>query len=392
MLHIANDPGAQGDWLGQALAAERPALTRLCQRLTGNSSDAEDLAQETLLAAWRLRDRITAPEGMSAWLAAIARNLARRWARARYGARARLIPLDVEDAGAPFLDDTSDLLERLERDEINALARRALDLAPEATRALLASVYLSEQAAATGAEPMPAVSSGALRVRLTRARQALRKALSAHPEMRAELEDMGLTLPAADGWMSTRIWCPFCGAAYLRYRIDRAAGAYTIVCAGGCHGTGVAGGARNLDLVNAISSPKTLITRHCLMLETEYRTALARGWDDCVCGNRAAFGVVTPETTPPGWPAGYGLYGACPRCGRIDNSTAWHLALDTTEAQRFWRRYPRMRSLPVYGVARDGRPAVVTGFEAVGGQARLEIISDARDYTVLTTTLTHTGA
>lgn len=391
MLQITRDPAYQGDWLSEALTAERPRLNRLCQRLTSDSGDAEDLTQETLLTAWRLRDRVTAPEGLSAWLAAIARNLSRRWARARYGERARLVPLDDEDASTPFLTEENDLLEGLERDEINALARRALALAPDAARDLLASVYLAEPAAETGAEHGPRTANGALRVRLTRARQALRQALSADPEMRAELQDFGLTLPVTDGWMSTRIWCPFCGASYLRYHIDRESGAYVIVCAGGCHGTGVAGGARNLEFVNAVSSPKALITRHCLMLETLYRETLTRGWDECDCGNRATFGVVTPETAPPGWPRAYGLYGVCERCGRKDNSTAWHLALDTTDAQRFWRRYPRMRAFPMVGVERDGRPAVVTGFEAVGSSARLEIVADVRDYTILTTALTHTG-
>ena len=88
------------------------------------------------------------------------------------------------------------------------------------------------------------MSEGALRVRLLRARRALRAALSADDDLRAQLEDLGLTLPASDGWQESRIWCPFCGASYLRYRIDRETGEYAFHCAGGCAGLPVAGRAK----------------------------------------------------------------------------------------------------------------------------------------------------
>src|SRR3954467_7707184 len=75
---------------------ERRRLTRLCAVLTGDSSAAEDLAQETLLEAWRIRDRLggprgragggrlAAPCGLGPWRDAIARNVCLRW-RVRRG-------------------------------------------------------------------------------------------------------------------------------------------------------------------------------------------------------------------------------------------------------------------------------------------------------------------
>lgn len=369
--------------LDEALAAARPELARLCHLLTGDSAAADDLTQETLLTAWRLRERLTAPEGLGAWLAAIARNHARRWARARGGERARLVPLaggDEDDAAPQAGDD--DPLAAIEREEDAALARRALALAPAAARDLLTA---SDSGAPGGA------TSGAQRARLTRARKALRQAISADADLRAALEDIGLTLPASNGWTDSRIWCPFCGASYLRYRIDYPTGEYAIVCAARCGGGAVAGGACNPALTRAVRSAKSLIARHCLILESEYRATLARGWDDCPCGSRGYYHTVTPQNAPDGWPVAYGLHGSCSRCGRIDNSSAWHLALDTTEAQRFWRRYPRMRALGMTGVERDGRAAVITGFEAVDASARLTIISDARDYSVLAISQSHAG-
>ena len=66
---------AHADDLSHALVAERPRLVRLCRQMTGSAEVAEDLAQETLLEAWRLLDRLREPAGLSAWLSAIARNI-----------------------------------------------------------------------------------------------------------------------------------------------------------------------------------------------------------------------------------------------------------------------------------------------------------------------------
>ena len=385
------------DDLDNALAAERSRLVRLCQRLTGDAAAAEDLTQETLLTAWRLRDRVNSPEGLSAWLAAIARNHCRRWARAHGADRARIISLNGDD-GDPLAEqrtaslaaDDADPAEAIERDELALLARRALALAPEASRELLAAVYLAgashEDVAQEGA-----VSEGALRVRLSRARRAVRAALSADNDLRAQLEDLGHTLPASDGWQESRIWCPFCGASYLRYRIDRETGEYAFHCAGGCAGRAVAGSAKGLDLVRAVSSPKSLLVRHCLMLDSAYRSALLTNWVSCDCGERVTFVHMTPNDVALGSPISYGIAGVCPRCGLVDTASAWHLALDTREAQRFWRRYSRIRALPMRAVEHNGRAAIVTGFEAVGTSARLEIVSDARDYAVLLTEASYTG-
>lgn len=385
------------DDLSEALAAERPRLARLCQRLTGDAAAAEDLTQETLLTAWRLRDRVSAPEGLGAWLAAIARNHCRRWARAHGADRQRVISLDgdgddslAEWRASSLAVDEGDPVGAIERDEVAELARRALALAPVAARDLLAAVYLAEATTSEAAQAR-GVSEGALRVRLTRARQAIREALGADDDLRAQLDDLGLTLPAASGWIESRIWCPFCGASYLRYRIDRETGEYAYHCAGDCAGHAVAGGVRALELVRAISSPKSLLARHCLILDSGYRTALRRGWDDCICGGRGAYRLVRPNEEPPGSPTPFGITGACPYCGIVDGASAWHLALDTVEAQRFWRRYPRIRALPMRAVERDGRDAIITGFEAVGAPARLDIISDASDYTVLLAEVSHAG-
>ena len=69
--------------LESALPGEHRRLVRLCARLTGDVEAAEDLAQETLLEAWRQAHKLYDPGGYAPWLSAIARNVCLRWAQRR---------------------------------------------------------------------------------------------------------------------------------------------------------------------------------------------------------------------------------------------------------------------------------------------------------------------
>src|SRR5215469_158186 len=73
------DPSDREGALTSALAHERGRIVRYCARYTGSADAAEDLAQETLVEAWRHAERLRAPDGMGLWLTAIARNVCRRW-------------------------------------------------------------------------------------------------------------------------------------------------------------------------------------------------------------------------------------------------------------------------------------------------------------------------
>src|SRR4051794_15833872 len=81
---------------------------REARRMTRTHDDAEDVAQEALLRAWRHRDRCREPQARSAWVARICHNEARR---PRPGARESPALLDDEALVAP----TGDPVDRLER-------------------------------------------------------------------------------------------------------------------------------------------------------------------------------------------------------------------------------------------------------------------------------------
>src|SRR3712207_5088723 len=100
--------------------AERHQLMRLCAWLTGDVDVAEDLAQETLLEAWRNAHKLRDPSGHAPWLAAIARHVCLRWRRRQARGLRREVPLhDALAAGGPAMAHAAgaegDLLADLER-------------------------------------------------------------------------------------------------------------------------------------------------------------------------------------------------------------------------------------------------------------------------------------
>src|SRR5262249_32768459 len=83
-LTVIPDKRALPDDMNGMLSAERPRLVRLCASLAGAPSVAEDLAQETLLEAWRSLPRLADRQALAPWLSGIARNVCLRWRR-RHG-------------------------------------------------------------------------------------------------------------------------------------------------------------------------------------------------------------------------------------------------------------------------------------------------------------------
>jgi RNA polymerase sigma-70 factor (ECF subfamily) len=62
------------DEFARLVAPLRPALRLHCYRLVGSLDDAEDMVQETLVRAWRQRDRLYDLSGFRPWLYRIATN------------------------------------------------------------------------------------------------------------------------------------------------------------------------------------------------------------------------------------------------------------------------------------------------------------------------------
>jgi RNA polymerase sigma-70 factor (ECF subfamily) len=383
--------------LDAAILGERARLVRLCARLTGNWDAAEDLAQETLVEAWRALDKLRDPGGLAPWLTAIARHVCLRWRRERGREYAHLALPSLTAANSPGLSVTADialdelpagddeLTVVLERAELAELLDRALALLPAETRAALVGSYLHELPQADLAARL-GMSEGALRVRLHRGKLALRRALETH--LRDDALALGLAVsdaPAAPAWHESRIWCPFCGSHRLAIRMDRETGEYAFRCVGHCHdGIHLVGQGRRRELLAALSSPKSILARHCLEVGEYYRRALAGDPGVCPrCGATLRARTLDSEHAP--YPIlALGMSLSCPACPDMaDINSPWHLTIDTDAVQRFWRRHPRMRALPARAVELDGRPAVLTSFQSLETLDRLDVFAAHDTYEVL---------
>nr|WP_309697084.1 RNA polymerase sigma factor [Armatimonas sp.] len=159
----------------KALESYRPRLVRLCARLSGSGEWAEELAQETLIEAWRNWHKLERGEVAFAWLARIAQFIVRRWQRkqARHFRREQsLTELDLELLSYEELGG-------LEQEEVLHLLDRALGKLPERTRTLLRRSYLEDQSLQEIADRDRITTANAA-VRLWRGRAALTKVIQTH--------------------------------------------------------------------------------------------------------------------------------------------------------------------------------------------------------------------
>jgi RNA polymerase sigma factor (sigma-70 family) len=380
------------------LRAERPRLVRLCRRLTGSDAAAEDVAQETLLEAWRHADMLTDATGASRWLAAIARNVALRWARRQGRDAARLVPLEASDATAPetearLAEPAADVTLELERDELARLLDRALALLPAETRQVLIARCVEESPQAEVAARL-GVSEGAVAVRLQRGKLALRRVLAG--ELRAEAADFGMFAPGPAGWQETRIWCTTCGRQRLRGTFSPTRGELVLRCPR-CWNDGDFPQLHHISycgLLDGVAGFKPALTRVVRWAGDYYRRALDAGQAPCThCGQPAPLRAGYPADHPFAALYAHGFHIACARCGYPENNSSLDMQLlALPEGLRFWRQHERLRPLPVREVEAHGQPALVAGFESVLDRARLEAVVDRARYTVLEVHTTACGA
>ncbi len=162
-----------------------PRLRATALRLTRNEADANDVVQETFLAAFRSLTRFKGNSRLGTWLHRIAINAALM----RIRGRERRPELDIHDLLPRFGDAGQHLEAQLSfrelpeesaaREEATGLVRGAIDRLPENYRnALLLhdieGLEYPEVARQLG------LTLNAARIRIHRARQALRKLLEPH--------------------------------------------------------------------------------------------------------------------------------------------------------------------------------------------------------------------
>ncbi len=152
-------------------------IYRYLQSMIHNSAEAEDLAQETFLRAFRQRESLRASGALVAWLYRIATHVALD----RLRQRARRAPLqddtDLAEIDLPDRDSIS-LLEGIEQEEMSACVQQYLADLPDNYRAV---ILLHDMENLTGSQiaELLDLPLATVKIRLHRARRRLQGTLRA---------------------------------------------------------------------------------------------------------------------------------------------------------------------------------------------------------------------
>jgi RNA polymerase sigma-70 factor, ECF subfamily len=158
-------------------------LFRVARAIVGDDDEAEDVVQEAYVRAWSKLEQFEGRASFATWLTRIAVHEA--LARARRRGREHTFAVgraDADEGGFAVNDDVRDAapgpVEVASDHEVVALLQAAVDDLPDAHRLVF---VLREVEGLSGAETAQALETteGAVKVRLHRARAALRKALEA---------------------------------------------------------------------------------------------------------------------------------------------------------------------------------------------------------------------
>ncbi len=163
-----------------------PRLLDFGRRMCGHREDAEEVLQETLLKAYTSVKNLREPAALQTWVYRVAANACLRMRRRGKFEPAREISLDDllprpgPGGEPPAIPDWSDLpLDRLLRGELAQRLDRAILELPEDYRIVVLLRDLEGFDTRSTAEIL-GVAEGLVKVRLHRARLALRRALESY--------------------------------------------------------------------------------------------------------------------------------------------------------------------------------------------------------------------
>ncbi len=162
-----------------------PRLLRLARRFLANEEDARDALQDAMVAVYRSIGNFESGSALLTWLHRIVVNSALMKLRTKK----RHPEEDIEQYLPRFLEDghqrvpstpwTESAQSVLEREELRATVRAAIEKLPDAYRIVLHLRDIEELSTAETAEIL-GTSKNVVKIRLHRARQALRTLLDEH--------------------------------------------------------------------------------------------------------------------------------------------------------------------------------------------------------------------
>jgi RNA polymerase sigma factor (sigma-70 family) len=402
---VALPPAHRGEpndrTIDRLLTSERAWLVRKCAVIVRNADAAEDLAQETLLEAWRNRHKLhdlgnEQQEKFRRWLAAITRNVCLRWLHEDYHERAHRIiqgsrlagdtdmsgqeqdEWSIELVAAP---DTYDVEIELERAELSALLSQALAHVSEPLRTVLVARYIQGATHDEITEQLQ-INEATLVQRIYRGKQALRIAFVTH--LKHELASYGIYQPGTEpGTLTTDMWCPWCGNGHLMLNEDTQAGKRIFQCQSCNTRTGGKSHTGNWQKVSSFATKHTQLIK---WLYSYYWQAIDQESTCLFCGKAAMLTVKETQDLPPkyhriGDQPGIAIF--CPHCQRTHYNTLSHLTFDLPQVQRFWKAQKRIHWQQGERVEHAGIPAVVSTFQNKDTNKRIDVLVDQQTFRVL---------
>lgn len=394
------------------LTATRQRLIRLAQ-LRGVAPDAiEDVVQETLFQAWKHLDRLHTPEGFSAWIDEICRNICRRSARQHQTDYLRFVPFwsshtpaeeefgdseNVISAIATIADPHAlDGLDALSRQDVITLLDRALGMLSDNGRAAVEACDLLELPHREAAARL-GLSVSALETRLHRAHRSLRQLVNG--PLRAEAESLGLILEpvAMAEWQETRLWCSICGRRRLygmflptqpegnqnlHLRCPDCAQRYGLDTV---HSMG-------LVPLNGLHSFRPAWKRTMQELTTLLTSALACDGHPCPrCGTQAFIEVVDSNDaiTSSSHPYQFSIRWQCHHCGErvysagelpsVSEIVCW----SHPQTRQFILQYPQLLQMPARQVEYAGQPAICVQISDTTSATSITVLAHRQTLNIL---------
>ncbi len=344
-------------------AEERRDLLRSLTLWTGRADVAEDLVQQTLLAAWLSSRQPERDDEWRPWLFGVARNMLLRWQR-EVGKHGVLTPNGPENEGLlEVAAVTDDLDALLTTSEIVALLDDLMGQLPAETRDALILKYVADLPQAEVARRL-GMHEKALEGRLHRGKKALHRALiTDRPDTAIEL---GLVIEPGV-WQEIDLLCPSCGDQFLTGRWFENGG-FQITCR-------TCAEAASDERLEILMSGKQVSRRRSLSRTTRDLLAFWSPFhrDGIRTAARCSFCDIPVTPRLEQRPEAHGgsalhLTFACDRCLNAgSHHTVAGSGLIIAEGQAFWERHRSIRAYPSRTVAWRGIDAIESHWRSASG-------------------------